>query len=150
MTGNNHHVRKCSRFSNLWTSRQILRIRTFSPAGNPINLGEWRMIKGGHLRKKILLLWKPEIGGAQMPPSTTSSDGPELASVCFIREREREANFCSVSQFWVPVFLCAKRHFAKKQKSQSQQSQSLELSTMFSHYSLGKVVMHVKTNLAEN
>ena len=63
---------------------------------------------------------------------------------------EREANFCSVSQFWVPVFLCAKRHFAKKQKSQSQQSQSLELSTMFSHYSLGKVVMHVKTNLAEN
>ena len=38
-----------------------------------------------------------------MPPSTTSSDGPELASVCFIRERGKLLQCFTVLSACVPM-----------------------------------------------
>lgn len=57
-----------------------------------------------------------------MPPSTTSSDGPELASVCFIRERGKLLQCFTVLSACVPM--CEKT-FRQKNKNLSQSNHNL-------------------------
>jgi hypothetical protein len=78
------------------------------------------------------------------PPGSPSSVSPELASVCFIREKERQTS----AVFHSSECLCSyvRKDISPKNKNLSHSNHNL-WSSAPCFKSLEKVVVHVKTNL---